>query len=105
MSDVNHFIESYPTGKWNLGNTLQPNNITNNVKTSDQASADRNEKVNKNQFVCDNIDTKNEGFYNYERFIECKNNNTNVSLLSGGIIFILFSILFIYTLFQITKKK
>ena len=46
MSDVNHFIESYPTGKWNLGNTLQPNNITNNVKTSDQASADRNEKVN-----------------------------------------------------------
>ena len=105
MNAHDDFIMSYPTGKWNLGNTLEPNVIVKNVKTSEQASAEKNKQTMQNKFISDNIESPNEGFTNYENFTSCKNTNPNTNFLSGIIIGFSVIFIFIYILFQIIIKK
>lgn len=105
MNAYDEFIMSYPTGKWKLDNILKPDLIVKNVKTSEQLSAENNKKSMNNEFICDNINSDNEGFTNYEDYTNCRNNNINTNFIGGiFIVFIIFFI-FIYTIIQIILKK
>ena len=65
MNNISNFIAASPTGTAIIsGNTVTRNNVKKNVKTSQQASAEANEKINKNEYVCDNIDLDKEDFTN-----------------------------------------
>ena len=41
MNAYDEFIMSYPTGKWKLEDVLKPDVIIQNVKTTEQISAER----------------------------------------------------------------
>lgn len=65
MNNISNYIAASPTGTAIIsGNTIRRNNVKKNVKTSQQASAEANEKINKNEYVCDNIDLDKEDFTN-----------------------------------------
>jgi len=110
MNAYDDFIMSYPSGKWKLEEVLKPDVVMQSVKTTEQISFENNKKTMNNEFVCNNINSKNEGFtnykpmMNYEKFTSCKNNNININFISGTIISLVLIFIFIYTIFQIVKK-
>lgn len=65
MDNIIDYIASSSTGRLNIvGSNIQSNKVQSSVKTSDEAAAERNLKVNRNEYICDNIDSNNEGFSN-----------------------------------------
>tara|TARA_B110000483_G_C18205980_1_gene547616 strand:+ start:1263 stop:1595 length:333 start_codon:yes stop_codon:yes gene_type:complete len=110
MNAYDEFIMSYPTGKWKLEDVLKPDVIIQNVKTTEQISAESNKKAMNNEFVCDNINSSNEGFTNYKKFINyenfasCKNNSSNTDSILKTIIGLVILLLFVYIIIQIVKK-
>jgi hypothetical protein len=112
MNAYDEFIMSYPTGKWKLEDVLKPDVIIQNVKTTEQISAESNKKAMNNDFVCNNINSSNEGFTNYKQFINyenfasCKNNssNTDTDSIIKTIIGLVILLLFVYIIIQIVKK-
>lgn len=103
MDNISEFISSYPTGRWKIENSVAtPNRIQKNVKTAAQASAERNEKINKNEFICDNIETDDkENFTNFNSIENFNNNRCSVTTNHGSvfiyIFFLVIIILFLYT--------
>ena len=104
MDNISEFISSYPTGRWKIENSVAtPNRIQKNVKTSAQASAERNKKINNNEFICDNIETDDkENFTNFNT-IENFNNRCSVNINHGSvfiyIFFLIVIILFLYIIY------
>lgn len=65
MDNAHDFVEATPTGRSIIvGSSIRRDNVKKNVKTSQQASADANEKNNKNEYVCNNIELNKEDFSN-----------------------------------------
>lgn len=100
MNTISEFISSYPTGRWKIENSkATPNNVKNNIRTSEQASADANEKANKNEYVCRNIELDNkEDFRNYEKFEnkECRINEGHVFTYIFILLLIMLILFFIF---------
>jgi len=101
MSNISDIIASYPTGRWRIQNsTAIPNKIQNNVKTSDQVAAERNKKINQNEYICQNIEVDDkENFMNKK--IEHFEGSKCVVRSNNSIffIFIIFSLIILIFLF------
>lgn len=96
MNSLNTFIASNPTGTGTIiNNKVKLNHKKKNIKTSAQASADINNKINKNEYVCNNIAT-NENFSN----LQVRYNNSILIY----IFFILLILLIIYIIYYLIKK-
>ena len=96
MDIIDNYNSSNPTGRLIVnGIGIKKNKTQNKIMTSQQASAERNEKINKNEYVCDNIETGKEDFQN------CPSRyNVNVIFLYiFGLILLLVILYFIFKLF------
>tara|TARA_Y200000002_G_scaffold217705_1_gene179601 strand:- start:235 stop:525 length:291 start_codon:yes stop_codon:yes gene_type:complete len=94
MDNIIDYIASSSTGRLNIvGSNIQSNKVQSSIKTSDEAAAERNKKVNKNEYICDNIDTSNEGFSN------C---NVRYNYHNNFILFFIFilSLVFLYYIYK-----
>ena len=95
--NINDYIASHPTArlKINKNGTITKNKIQKKVQTSQEAAAEKNKKINKNEYVCDNIVTNKEDFQN------CPSRyNVNVIFLYiFGLALILVILYFIFKIF------
>ena len=96
MDIIDNYNSSNPTGRLIVnGIGIKKNKIQKKIQTSQEAAAEKNKKINKNEYVCDNIETGKEDFQN------CPSRyNVNVIFLYiFGLILLLVILYFIFKLF------
>lgn len=96
MNIIDNYNSFNPTGRMIVNSYgIKKNKTQNKVMTSQQASAERNKKINNNEYVCDNIETGKEDFQN----CPTRYNVNVIFLYIFGLILLLVILYFVFKLF------